>query len=141
MGSDLKEYLLILGIVFCLCYIFWPLPEIKEIKAPEISMEEEPVQAWSDTDDGGGIVKIKYKIDKKNVTIWITDANTGKLVHKQPFDMDPYPDDYNKPDRVHTYIWKLYETEWSDYIPSGIYEINVGAYRKSNNNYFLEITI
>mgnify|MGYP001175823687 FL=1 len=147
LNSEKLEHILLgATIIICITVFFWPDPEIVEYVPPKVSMDEEPIQAWKDThkkwnDEIGDIVKIKYKIDKKNVTIWIHDSNTGKLVHKQPFDMDPYPDDYNKPDRVHTYIWRLYKSEWSEYIPPGDYMICVGAFRESTNNYYLEITI
>ena len=146
MSNKDKEYLLILGIIFSLVYVFWPIPELEET-IPVVSVEEEPIQVWKETHkklngDMGDILKIKYKIDKDNTKLWITDLNTGRMVHEQPFSMSPYPDSHNKQSRVNIYIWKLYDGEHGNkYVPPGDYEICVGTSINSSENYYLEIVI
>ena len=39
----------------------------------------------------GDILKIKYKVEKDKTKLWIMDSNTGRIVHEQPFSMNPYP--------------------------------------------------
>jgi len=146
MSNKDKEYLLILGIIFSLVYVFWPISKLEE-KIPVVSVEEEPIQVWKETHkklngDMGDILKIKYKIDKDNTKLWITDLNTGRMVHEQPFSMSPYPDSHNKKSRVYIYIWKLYDGEHGNkYVPPGDYEICVGTNINSSENYYLEIVI
>ena len=146
MSNKDKEYLLILGIIFSLVYVFWPIPELEET-IPVVSVEEEPIQVWKETHkklngDMGDILKIKYKIDKDNTKLWIRDLNTGRMVHEQPFSMSPYPDSHNKQSRVNIYIWKLYDGEHGNkYVPPGDYEICVGTSINSSENYYLEIVI
>ena len=72
----------------------------------------------------GDIVKIKYRVTRSNTKLWIYDTKTGKLVHEQPLIRDPWPDGRH---RDFTYVWKLYKTERSQYIPSGEYEIRIGG--------------
>ena len=69
-------------------------------------------------------MKIKYRVTRSNTKLWIYDVETGVLVHEQPFDRDPWDDGRH---RDFTYIWKLYKTERTKYIPSGQYEIVVGG--------------
>ena len=146
MSNKDKEYLLILGIIFSLVYVFWPISELEET-IPVVSVEEEPIQVWKETHkklngDMGDILKIKYKIDKDNTKLWIRDLNTGRMVHEQPFSMSPYPDSHNKQSRVNIYIWKLYDGEHGNkYVPPGDYEICVGTSINSSENYYLEITL
>ena len=63
----------------------------------------------------------------------------GKRVHASPLSLDPYK---NK-ERIETYVWKLYRTEWSSKIPPGEYQIIVGTdYDKSpTRNLNIEIDI
>lgn len=146
MNDTVKEYLIILGLIFSLAYIFWPTSELEET-IPVVSIEEEPIQVWKETHeklngDMGNILKIKYKVDKDNTKLWITDLNTGRMVHEQPFSMNPYPDGYSKQSRVYVYIWKLYDGEHGNkYVPPGDYEICVGTSINSSENYYLEITL
>ena len=68
MNDTIKEYLIILGLIFSLAYIFWPIPELEET-IPEVSIDEEPIQVWKETQqklngDMGNILKIKYKVEK-----------------------------------------------------------------------------
>ena len=146
MSNKYKEYLLILGIIFSLVYVFWPISELEET-IPMVSVDEEPIQVWKETHkklngDMGDILKIKYKIDKDNTKLWITDLNTGRMVHEQPFSMSPYSDSHNKQSRVNIYIWKLYDGEHGNkYVPPGDYEICVGRSINSSENYYLDITL
>ena len=48
MSNKDKEYLLILGIIFSLVYVFWPVSELEET-IPVVSIEEEPIQVWKET--------------------------------------------------------------------------------------------
>ena len=100
MNDTIKEYLIILGLIFSLAYIFWPIPELEET-IPAVSIDEEPIQVWKETHqklngDMGDILKIKYKVEKDKTKLWITDSNTGRIVHEQPFSISPYPNNYNK---------------------------------------------
>tara|TARA_Y100001937_G_C6911580_1_gene237724 strand:+ start:114 stop:554 length:441 start_codon:yes stop_codon:yes gene_type:complete len=146
MNDTIKEYLIILGLIFSLAYIFWPIPELEET-IPAVSIDEEPIQVWKETHqklngDMGDILKIKYKVEKDKTKLWIMDSNTGRIVHEQPFSISPYPNNYNKRNRVYTYIWKLYDGEHGNkYVPPGDYEICVGININSSENYYLEITI
>ena len=49
---------------------------------------------------------------------------TDRLVHEQSIIRDPWPDGRH---RDFTYVWKLYKTERSQYIPPGEYKIVVGG--------------
>ena len=85
--------------------------------------------AWKDTHekwdgDEDDIVKIKYRVTRSNTKLWIYDTETGKLVHEQSIIRDPWPDGRH---RDFTYVWKLYKTERTQYIPPGEYEIRVGG--------------
>ena len=124
---------IIIGLIFLtlsLTFILSPKDELKqEFKIDENSFEIFPLIAWKTTHekwDGawGDIVKIKYRVTRSNTKLWIYDVETGVLVHEQPFDRDPWDDGRH---RDFTYIWKLYKTERTKYIPSGQYEIVVGG--------------
>ena len=124
---------IIIGLIFLilsLTFILSPKDELKqEFKIDENSFEIFPLIAWKTTHekwDGawGDIVKIKYRVTRSNTKLWIYDVETGVLVHEQPFDRDPWDDGRH---RDFTYIWKLYKTERTKYIPSGQYEIVVGS--------------
>ena len=133
VNTDFLERVLIVLIctVISLTFIFKPKEEVKqEITINEDSFNIFPLMAWKDTHkkwDGkeGDIVKIKYRVTRNNTRLWIYNTNTGKLVHEQPLIRDPWPDGRH---RDFTYVWKLYKTERSQYIPSGEYEIRVGGF-------------
>ena len=130
-------------IALILLYTFIPKDKI-EIK--EDIIEEIPViQAWKDTHekwDGtdGDIVKIKFMVENRNTKLWVKDM-AGKIVHKTPFSVDPYPEDSNKPIKIHNYVWKLYKSQRSREILPGKYEIIVGTNLNSSNNYYLDFEI
>ena len=48
----------------------------------------------------------------------------GVIGHKQPISLSPYGDGR---ERIETYVWKLYRTEWTDRIGAGEYAIIVGT--------------
>ena len=130
-------------IALILLYTFIPKDKI-EIK--EDIIEEIPViQAWKDTHekwDGtdGDIVKIKFMVENRNTKLWVKDM-AGKIVHKTPFSVNPYPEDSNKSIKIYNYVWKLYKSQRSREILPGKYEIIVGTNLNSSNNYYLDFEI
>ena len=124
---------IIIALIFLtisLTFIFKPEEKVKkEFVINEDSFNIFPLMAWKSTHekwDGkeGDIVKIKYRVTRSNTKLWIYDTKTGKLVHEQPLIRDPWPDGRH---RDFTYVWKLYKTERSQYIPPGEYEIKIGG--------------
>ena len=132
IDSNFLEKLLVVLIcaVVSLTFILKPKEEVKEeVVIIEDSFNIFPLIAWKSTHkkwDGkeGDIVKIKYRVTRSNTKLWIYDTETRKLVHEQTLIRDPWPDGRH---RDFTYIWKLYKTERSQYIPPGKYEIKVGG--------------
>ena len=135
IDTDFLEKLLVvlICIVLSLAYLIKPKEEVKEeFTINEDSFEIFPLMAWKSTHekwDGkeGDIVKIKYRVTRNNTRLWIYNTNTGKLVHEQPLIRDPWSDGRH---RDFTYVWKLYKTERTQYIPSGEYEIRVGGFHE-----------
>ena len=82
-----------------------------------------PLVAWQSENEDGDIVKIKYLVEEDNTKVRVYDSQ-GKKVHEQPFDLDRHKDGR---DRIMTYNWKLYRTEWSKNIVPGTYTIIVGT--------------
>ena len=82
-----------------------------------------PLQAWLDEDRGGDVVKVRYLVDRTKTKLYMIDKY-GKIVHKQPISLSPYGDGR---ERIETYVWKLYRTEWTDRIGAGEYGIVVGT--------------
>ena len=70
------------------------------------------------------IVKIKYRVTRENTKLWVYDTKTNNLVHEQSIVRHPWSD--GKP-RDFIWVWKLYKTERTRYIPPGEYEIVVGG--------------
>ena len=132
IDSDKLERILIalIFLTISLTYIFKPEEEVKkEVVINEDSFEIFPLMAWKSTHkkwdgDEGNIVKIKYRVTSSNTKLWIYDTETDRLVHEQPLIRDPWPDGRH---RDFTYVWKLYKTERTQYIPPGEYEIRVGG--------------
>ena len=132
INTDFLEKVLIvlICIVLSLAYLTKPEEEVKEeFTIDENSFEIFPLMAWRSTHkkwDGkeGDIVKIKYRVTRSNTKLWIYDTETGKLVHEQSIIRDPWPDGRY---RDFTYVWKLYKTERTQYIPSGDYIIVIGS--------------
>jgi len=123
----LKELGLVLGILFFVGYvIFGPDPDtIPKVKTPTMeNFDDHPIVAWSAFDRTGGVcVKVRYKIQRNKTKLFMFDS-LGTLVHQTPLQLSPYKDGR---ERVETYVWKLYRTEWSDYIEPGLYSIIVGT--------------
>ena len=132
INTDFLEKVLIvlICIVLSLAYLTKPEEEVKEeFTIDENSFEIFPLMAWKSTHkkwdgDEGDIVKIKYRVTRSNTKLWIYDTETNELVHEQSIIRDPWPDGRH---RDFTYVWKLYKTERSQYIPPGEYEIRVGG--------------
>ena len=124
---------IIIALIFLtisLTFILNPKEEVKkEVVINEESFEDHPLVAWRDTHkkwngEQGDIVKIKYRVTNINTKLWIYDVKTDKLVYEQYLQRDPWPDGRY---RDFTYVWKLYKTERSQYIPPGEYQIVVGG--------------
>ena len=119
------------------------IPKEKPTTKQEEIIEEIPaIEAWIDTHEKwngkiGDIVKIKFLVESPRTKLWVIDM-AGRIVHELPFFVSPLP---NKPSRVYGHVWKLYESERTQYILPGEYEIIVGTHLKSSNNYRLDITI
>ena len=126
--EELIEVFLVGAICFVLGFAFFfdygeGEPEIDSEPSMEI-FNQYPLQAWQSTDiNGGDCVKIRYRVQKENTRLYMINSK-GKLVHRAPLSIDPYKDGR---DRIETYVWKLYRTEWSSQIPSGEYQIIVGT--------------
>ena len=127
---------IIIALIFLtisLTFILKPEEKVKEeFVINEDSFNIFPLMAWKSTHekwDGkeGDIVKIKYRVTTSNTKLWIYNTETGKLVHEQQLIRDPWPDGRH---RDFTYVWKLYKTERTQYIPSGEYEIRVGGFHE-----------
>ena len=101
-------------------------PDGVETKIEKPTMEtfyDFPLQAWFDIDKGGDVVKVRYLVDRPKTKLYMIDRY-GIIVHKQPIALSPYD---NGRDRIETYVWKLYRSEWSDRIGAGEYAIVVGT--------------
>jgi hypothetical protein len=115
--------------------------DTKPHSAPNISSEEAfyqyPLEAWQTENKDGDIVKIKYLVEQENTKVRVYDSQ-GKIVHEQPFDLDRHRDGR---ERIMTYNWKLYKTEWSQNITPGIYTITVGTvYQESGRSIEIEVS-
>ena len=109
--------------------------------APNIHTEEAfyqfPLEAWQSENDDGDIVKIKYLVEEENTKVRVYDSQ-GKKVHEQPFDLDRHKDGR---ERIMTYNWKLYKTEWSQNIVPGTYTIIVGTvYQETGRTIEIEVS-
>tara|TARA_R100000008_G_scaffold35670_1_gene20264 strand:- start:309 stop:791 length:483 start_codon:yes stop_codon:yes gene_type:complete len=140
--NTLLELLIISLICFCLGFAFFINPKSEPQIESEPSMEtfeQYPLQAWQSVDvNNGECVKVRYRVQKENTRLYMINSK-GKLVHQTPLSLDPYK---NK-DRIETYVWKLYRTEWSSQIPPGEYQIIVGTDydRSPTRNLNIEIDI
>ena len=96
-----------------------------------------PLVAWQTENKDGDIVKIKYLVEEENTKVRVYDSQ-GKMVHEQPFDLDRHRDGR---ERIMTYNWKLYKTEWSQDIYPGTYTIVVGTvYQESGRSIEIEVS-
>jgi hypothetical protein len=143
-NEELIEVGLIAAICFVLGFAFFydnddSEPNLNSEPAIDL-FNQYPLQAWQTTDvTGGDCVKIRYRVQKENTRLYMINSK-GKLVHRAPLSIDPYKDGR---DRIETYVWKLYRTEWSSQIPSGEYQIIVGTDydKRATNNLNIEIDI
>lgn len=128
-SEQILEYGLITAIMVVLGFVFF-----KEDDTPfvpkELTHEEfliYPLDAWQTTDkQGGECVKIKYIVDRDKTKLYMVDRN-NKVVHSQPLTLSPHKDGR---ERIETYVWRLYRTEWTDRIAPGQYQIIVGTLRE-----------
>jgi len=127
-NEELIEVFLIGAICFVLGFaFFFDYEEGEPVIDSEPSMEifnQYPLQVWQSVDvNNGDCIKVRYRVSKENTRLYMRNTD-GKLVHQQPISLDPYRDGR---DRIETYTWKLYRTEWSSQIPPGEYQIIVGT--------------
>ena len=122
-------------IMFVLGLTFFSDDEVtEEIQKPIVTDEEfdaHPLYAWKTTHDKwdgseGDIVKIRYRVKSNNTKLWVIDSNFT-IVHEQSVKRDTKQD--GSP-RDFTWVWKLYKTERTEYIPPGTYTIIVGGMYK-----------
>ena len=142
LTNDILEIILFGSIMVTLGFVFFNNDEpIKVQSEPSIQdFNEYPLQAWQTLDKKGGeCVKVRYRVEKNKTRLYMINAN-GKKVHTQPISLSPHRDGR---DRVETYVWKLYRTEWTDKIPPGEYLIIVGTEhdKSASRNLTLEIDI
>ena len=124
LESKLELGLTIAIIVVVGFILFKPNGSVQEDTKPSMeSFYEFPLQAWMDTDKGGDVVKVRYLVDRMKTKLYMVDRY-GVIVHKQPISLSPYGDGR---ERIETYVWKLYRTEWTDRIGAGEYAIIVGT--------------
>ena len=116
---------LITAIVIVVGLILFQRDEVNaEIQNPSMeTFYDFPLQAWFDTDKGGDVIKVRYLVERYKTKLYMIDKY-GKIVHKQPISLSPYE---NGRERIETYVWKLYRTEWTDRIGAGEYGIVVGT--------------
>jgi hypothetical protein len=121
-----KELGLLIGIAFLLGYVFLgPDNSTPTVSTP--SMEDfydYPLVVWDAYDkDGGACIKIRYAIQRKKTKLYMFNES-GTIVHQQHMSMSPYKDGR---ERIETYVWKLYRTEWTEHISPGNYTVVVGT--------------
>ena len=116
---------LITAIVIVVGLILFQRDEVNaEIQKPSMeTFYDFPLQAWFDTDKGGDVIKVRYLVERYKTKLYMIDKY-GKIVHKQPISLSPYE---SGRERIETYVWKLYRTEWTDRIGAGEYGIVVGT--------------
>ena len=136
-----KETGLIVAIGLVLFFIISDDDIIDRQNVSNVPSEEAIYQyqmvAWQTENKDGDIVKIKYLVEQENTKVRVYDSQ-GKMVHEQPFDLDRHRDGR---ERIMTYNWKLYKTEWSQDIYPGIYTITVGTvYQESGRSIEIEVS-
>ena len=142
LTDDILE--LVLGglIMVTLGFVFFSSDEpVKVQKEPGIdSFYDFPLQAWQTTDlQGGDCIKIRYMVTKPNTRLIMINSE-GVRVHMQPISLSPRKGE----DRIETYVWKLYRTEWTDKISPGEFLIIVGTdhdRRPSKSNLSIKVDV
>ena len=141
LASEILEIILISAIGITLGFVLFSKDEPIKVNEPQLeNFDEYPLTAWQTLDrKGGECVKIKYRVQQNKTRLYMYNPQ-GKKVHKQQISLSPHKDGR---DRVETYVWKLYRTEWTDKITPGEYLIIVGTdFDKSQSrNLTLEIDI
>ena len=145
MNKEDKHHLIELGLIasifVVLGLIFFKGDSPIGDSSNEPSMEtfyEYPLQAWQTKDkQGGDAVKIRYKVERNKTKLYMFNRD-GKIVHSQHLELNPYKDGR---ERIETYTWKLYRTEWTDKIAPGSYQIIVGTTFDTRNPNFRKLTI
>ena len=135
-----KETGLIVAIGLVLFFIISDADIIDRQNVSNVPSEEAfyqyPLVAWQTENKDGDIVKIKYLVEEENTKVRVYDSH-GEKVHEQPFDLDRHRDGR---ERIMTYNWKLYKTEWSQDIYPGIYTITVGTvYQETGRTIEIEV--
>ena len=146
LEATLPEKIVIVLTIGILAFVFAPREEQVIDDTPIIGQEfeEYPLLAWKSTHKKwngihGDIVKIRYRVTHDKTFIQVIDINTGKVVHKQPYERGPWEDGRS---RDFTYVWMLYATEdYSDDIQPGNYQIQVCNKYADNVDMVLDITI
>ena len=136
-----KETGLIVAIGLVLFFIISDADIIDRQNVSNVPSEEAfyqyPLVAWQTENKDGDIVKIKYLVEEENTKVRVYDSQ-GKKVHEQPFDLDRHRDGR---ERIMTYNWKLYKTEWSQNIVPGTYTITVGTvYQETGRTIEIEVS-
>ena len=136
-----KETGLICAIGLVLFFIISDIGNTETKSVSNIPSEEAfyqyPLVAWQAENKDGDIVKIKYLVEEENTKVRVYDSQ-GKKVHEQPFDLDKHRDGR---ERIMTYNWKLYKTEWSQNIVPGTYTIIVGTvYQETGRTIEIEVS-
>ena len=138
MDLEQKVEIVLFGlIIFVLGVIFFNKEETlvtERVYVGEEEFNQHPLIAWQDIHEKwngkqGDIVNVKYRVTSENTKLWMFNVSTGRLVHEQSYHRDPWKDKH----RDFTYVWKLYKSERSEYIPPGTYEIVVGGMYKPNS--------
>jgi len=146
LEATLPEKIVIVLTIGILAFVFAPREKQVVDDTPIIGkeFEEYPLLAWKSTHKKwngihGDIVKIRYRVTHDKTFIQVIDINTGKVVHKQPYERGPWEDGRS---RDFTYVWMLYATEdYSDDIQPGNYQIQVCNKYADNVDMVLDITI
>ena len=134
---NIIEY--IIATIIAIIIITSLFPEKEKIQEQEIQdyFEDYPLEYWHDTDKGGDVIWVRFRVLQDNTKLWVLDSN-GYIVHETPMEFDLYDDGR---DRVHKHRWKLYYTEWSQDILPGDYEIVVGSHLQNSQNLYMEVKI
>lgn len=117
-------------IVIIIGITIWPETKYTEhYTDTEQEFNQHPIVAWKTTHEKwngkqGDIVKIKYRVVSSDTKLWMYSRETGRLVHEEPLARNPHKD--GSP-RDLIYVWKLYKSERSNYIPPGDYDIVRGG--------------
>lgn len=133
-----RELITGLSLLIVLAYILSPKPDSKSTQ-PDLQdyFEDYPLEYWKDTDEGGEIIWVRFRVLQDNTKLWVRDM-AGRIVHETPMEFDLYD---NGRDRVHKHRWKLYYTEWSQDISPGKYEIVVGSHLQNSTNLIASVQI